>query len=141
MRVNLSESHIKKVRFLLERNERYEKFMSKAEDIKNKVNRMYSKLIFTNFAEMIEGDYEAEYELQKLNALKVELMTYYDKFTNFINNLPDEELEKWSKIESESFEMEDEVSSKIDALEEILEFIVDNQDITDRFKDIKKYDI
>jgi len=147
MKIKLTESQLKKAKLITEGQEVVHTFMTKSDDIKEIINRLYSKITFSTLAEIIEGDVDLNVITNKLEQLRTVLYTYYKKGEMFFNNMSEEDFYSDNKWEELQMKMEDTYQDvhyhKLDILEKLVEdlkSIVDN-DIEKNFKDIKKMDI
>ncbi len=145
MKVRLTESQLLKARLITEGHEFVNTFTTKADEIKEIVNRMYTTLTFTTLAEIIDGDTDLSIMLHKLTQLRTIMFTHHRKITNFINNLPPEEdHDKWSEIDEKCEDIFQEVVyHKIDVLEDLISSLNDFAEakIDNNFKDIKQVDL
>ena len=147
MKLRITESQLKKAKLITEGQEVVHTFMTKADDIKEILNRLYSKLIFSTLAEVVEGDIDLNVITNKLEQLRTVLYTYYKKGEMFFNNMPEAEFDgdnKWGDLQMKMEDTYQEVHyNKLDVLEELIDDLksVVDRDVEKSFKDIKKMDI
>jgi hypothetical protein len=145
MKVRLTEAQLKRAKLITEGNERVDTFLNKAEDIKEKVNRLYSKITYTTLAELLEGESDLGVYLQKLEQWRTVLYTHHKRASDFFQNMPEEEYyDKWEDLDTKVDDtFQEVVYHKVDVLEEIIEKLKDfaESDVEEKFKDIKKIDI
>lgn len=145
MRIKLTETQIRTIKLITEGEEVVHTFLRKADDIKEIVNRMYSKLTFSTLAEIIEGETDLKVMLEKLEQLRTVMNTYNKKAEMFFNNMPEDLFyEKYEALQAEYEDKYQEVLyHKIDALDEMIEELrgLAEADIEEKFKDIKKMDM
>lgn len=144
MKIKLTESQIKKLKLITEGYEVVNTFMEKADEIKDIVNRMYSKLTFTTLAEIIDGEIDLGVMTHKLEQLRTVMYTYSKKAQMFFENIPQDKYDEWEDLHNKFDDKYQEVLyHKIDILEELinsLEVFV-QQDIKQNFTDIVKTDL
>lgn len=147
MKLRITESQLKKAKLITEGQEVVHTFMTKADDIKEIINRLYSKVTFATLAEIIEGDIDLNVITTKLEQLRTVMYTYHKKGEMFFNNMPEDEFysdQKWDDLQMKMDDKYQEVLyHKLDVLEELIESLKDikDGDIEKSFKDIKKLDI
>lgn len=145
MKIKLTESQITKARLITEGQERVQVFLQKADDIKDKVNRLYSKITFTTLAELLEGESDLSIYLNQLEQWRTIMYTHHKRASDFFQNMPEETY--YDKFEDLDMKVDDTfqavVYDKIDVLEDIIDKLKDfaESDVEEKFKDIKKIDI
>ena len=145
MKIILTESQLKRVRLITESQELANKFLRKADDIKEKVNRIYSKLIFSTLSEMIDGDIDLSDTLKSLMPLSEILRTHYNNAMFYFDNLPKNELDNemgtlQSKVE-ETFK--NVLDVKIYGLENLISGLDSSirNGVANDFKDVRKINL
>jgi len=145
MKVKLRESQLNKARLITEGREIIDTFITKGDETKEVVNRMYSQLTFTTLAEIIDGNSDLSIMLRKLEQLRTVMYTHKNKVESFFKGLPDEEFEtKWEEADTKCDDIFQEVVyHKIDVLEDLIEELnkFAEANIDNNFKDIKKIDL
>lgn len=147
MKIKLTESQLKKAKLITEGQQVVHTFLKKADDIKETVNRMYSKLTFTTLAEIIDGDIDLDVMKRKLEQLRTIMYTYSKKSQMFFDNMSTQEYEnnrEWEDLQAKAEDAFQEVTyHKIDVLEELIDSLSEFSagDIDKNFKDIKKIDL
>lgn len=147
MKIRLTEAQVKKARLITEGQERVHVFLSKADEIKDLVNRLYGKITFTTLAELLEGESDLSVYIQKLEQWRTVLYTHQKRANDFFNSMSDEQFEsdpRWQDLsEKVDDTFQEVVYDKIDVLEDLLEKLKDfaELDIENKFKDVKKIDI
>lgn len=147
MKVRLTELQLKKVKLITEGQERTHIFLQKADEIKEKVNRLYSKITFTTLAELLEGESDLSVYLNKLEQWRTIMYTHYKRVTDFFNMMSDKEFYNNPKWEELQMKVDDTfqhiVYEKINTMEDLIEKLKDfaESNIEEKFKDIKKADI
>lgn len=145
MKVRLTEAQLKKAKLIVEGEERIGVFKEKAEDIKETVNRLYSKLSFTTLAEILEGEVDLSVIRRQLERLRTIMYTHKDRVNKFFNEMSEEEFyANWDgkDIELDSL-FQDITYKKIDVLDDLLKKLEEfaDSDIEANFKDIRKLDL
>jgi hypothetical protein len=148
MKVRLTESQVRKAKLITEGQESINTFMTKADDIKELCNRLYSKLTFTTLAELLEGEADISIYQTKIQQWRTVLYTHNKKVRDFFDNMSEEQYEaeyysKWQDIDINVEDKNNSVDKKLDLLEEMLDALkgLADSDIENHFKDIKKFDI
>lgn len=144
MKVRLTESQIKKVKLITEGREILNKFLEKVDTIRDKVNRLYTKITYTTLAELLEGESDLEVYLGDLEIWRTVLHTHYNRSKDFFNKVTSDEYNKWEDLDTKVKETYEEIQTqKIDALEDLISKMKDfaEEDIESYFKDVKKLDI
>jgi len=146
MKIRLTEAQMKRVQLITEGKDRVDVFLNKADEIKDKVNRLYSKITFTTLAELLEGESDLSVYINQLEQWRTVLYTHFKRADDFFNNMPEDVYyEKWEDLHNKVDDTHQEVSyNKIDVLEDLIEKLKDfaEDDIEEKyFKDIKKIDI
>lgn len=147
MKIKLTESQLKKAKLITEGQEVVHTFLTKADSIKETVNRMYSKLTFTTLAEVLDGDIDLDVMKRKLEQLRTVMYTHSKKSSMFFDNIPQDVYDndrQWEDLQAKAEDTFQEVTyHKIDVLEELIDSLLDftTGDITKNFKDIKKLDL
>jgi hypothetical protein len=146
MKIILTESQVRKI-LITEGEELAHRFLRKADDIKEDVNRGYSKLSFSVLAELMEGNNELGAMRNKFDAQRVSLKTHGDKAmeyfektsqTNMLNSGGGTSL--YGKVSETYTEILDD---KLDSLIYLIDRLIDIRDanIEEKFKDIKRMDV
>jgi hypothetical protein len=148
MKVRLRETQIKKAKLIIEGQESINTFMTKADEIKELCNRLYSKLTFTTLSELLEGEADISIYQTKIQQWRTVLYTHNKKARDFFDNMSEEQYEaeyysKWQDIDYSVDDKNKDVDKKLDLLEEMLDALkgLADSDIENHFKDIKKLDI
>jgi uncharacterized coiled-coil DUF342 family protein len=145
MKIRLTETQLQKAKLITEGKQRIDIYLNKADDIKEKVNRLYSKITYTTLAELLEGESDLSVYLNKLERWRTVLYTHYRRADEFFQNMSDDEYhDKFEDLHTKVNDTHQEVEyQKIDVLEDLIEKLKDfaESDVEDKFKDIKKMDI
>jgi len=147
MKIKLTESQLKKAKLITEGQEVVHTFLTKADDIKEIINRMYSKLSFATLAELVDGDVDLGIMTHKLEQLRTIIHTHNKKSEMFFNSMGEEEFyanPKWEQLQNKVEDAYQEVLyDKLDVLEEFIEGLQELGDgeVAKNFKDIKRMDL
>lgn len=147
MKLRITESQLKRAKLITEGQEVVHTFMTKAEDIKEVINRIYTKLTYATLVEILEGDIDLDVISNKLTQLRTVLETYHTKGDMFFNHMPEDIFhsdKKWEDLQDKMEDMYQEVTyHKLDFLDELVEDLksIVGRDFEKSFKDIKKMDI
>lgn len=147
MKLIITEEQLKKVKLITEGQEVVHTFMSKSDEIKDILNRLYSKLSFSTLSELIEGDVDLDVIGNKIDQLRTVLYTHYKKSEMFFNSIPEDEFDNdnnWWRLQEKMEDTYQLVSyKKIDGLEDLVDSLktIVESEVEEYFKDIKKLDI
>lgn len=146
MKIRITESQLKKAKLITEGQERVNTFLEKAEDIKDKVNRLYGKITFSTLAELLEGETGLDIILNDLVQWRTIIDTHYVRATDFFDRMPEDEYyeKKFDGLHKKVDDINQQVGyDKIDMLEGLVENLKELADsnIEENFKDTKKIDI
>ena len=146
MRIKLTESQIRRAVLITEGQEVVHTFLKKADDIKEDLNRMYSKLAYTTLSEIIDGDMDLSIMINKLIQKRTVMETYHRKGEMFFKELEKSKsyTDEWGILEDKFKETYIEVfEGKLYALDDLLDGLkkFSDENIDDYFKDIKRIDL
>lgn len=148
MRVRITESQLQKIK-LVENEQNIAFFMKKAEEIYEKVGRMYTKLTFATIAEILDGDVDLPVMEKKLDGYEDLLQQYNRSLNAFFDAMSDEAYEeKWEDKHSQIDDMYQKVTyHRIDKLRDViyklqeLTMLEQDEDIRGHFKDVTSINI
>jgi len=147
MKLIITETQLKKIRLITEGQEVVHTYLTKADDIKEKINRLYSQLVFSTFAEIIDGDIDLDTMSNKLENLRKTLYTHFRKGEMFFSDMGSDVFHsdsKWDTLQQKLKDTHQEVYlDKSDVLSGLLTNLskIVKKNVESSFKDTKKLDI